>query len=223
MKKKEKEHLKTDPFIHFFESVFVFIRSHRRWIVMGAAVVALVILTLLLLLLLSNLSSSGENTLYAEAFRVRNDGKMTLDQKITALQGMKFKRGISASGQLFLAALHYEKGELAKAEAVLKAMPASRVGLLNDEKHALYARVLAAGGRSAEAEAVLNRLLAEKKTVVARELILLQLARLQRQDKRDAEAAATLQRILAEHPNTPGAMEAQNLLSAIESPAPAAP
>ncbi len=223
MKKKEKEHLKTDPFIRFFETAFAFIRSHRRWIVMGAAAVALVVLTLLLLLLLSNLSSSGENALYAEAFRVRNDGQMTVDQKISALQGMRFKRGISASGRLFLAALHYEKGELAKAEAVLNAMPASRMGLLNDEKHTLYARVLAAGGRIAEAEAVLNRLLTEKKTVMARELILLQLAKLQQQDKRDGEAAATLQRILAEHPNTPGAMEAQNLLSAIEGPAPTAP
>ncbi len=223
MKKKEKEHLKTDPFIHFFETAFAFIKSHRRWIVMGAAAVALAGLTLLLLLLLSNLSSSGENALYAEAFRVRHDDKMTPDQKITALQGMKFKRGISASGRLFLAALNYEKGELAKAEAVLNAMPASRVALLNDEKQTLYAQVLAAGGKSAAAEAVLNRLLAEKKTVMARELILLQLAKLQQKGQRDAEAAATLQRILAEHPNTPGAMEAQNLLSAIDNPAPAAP
>lgn len=223
MKKKEKEHLKTDPFIRFFETAFVFVKSHRRWIVLGAGAVALAGLAVLLLLLLSNLSSSGENALYAEAFRVRNDAKLTLDQKITALQGMKFKRGISASGRLFLAALHFEKGELAKAEAVLKAMPASRVGVLNDEKHALSARVLAAGGRIAEAEALLNRLLADKHTVMARELILLQLARMQQQDKRDAEAAATLQRILAEHPNTPGAMEAQNLLSAIDNPPPPAP
>lgn len=109
MKKREKEHLKTDPFIHFFEMAFVFIRNHRRWIVMGAAAVALVVLTLLLLLMFGNLSASGENALYAEAFRVRHDGKITLDQKITALQGMKFKRGISASGHLFLASLHYEK------------------------------------------------------------------------------------------------------------------
>jgi tetratricopeptide (TPR) repeat protein len=223
MKKKEKEHLKTDPFIRFFETAFAFIKSHRRWIVMGAAAVALVVLALMLLLLFRNLSSSGENTLYAEAFRVRNDGKMTLDQKIAALQKMKFKRGISASGRLFLAALHYEKGELAKAEALLTAMPASRLRLLNDEKHALYAQVLAAGGKSAEAEAVLNRLLAEKKTVLSRELILIQLAKLQRKDRRYAEAAATLQRVIAEHPDTPGAMEAQSLLSTIANPAPTAP
>ena len=223
MKKREKEHLKTDPFIHFFEMAFVFIRNHRRWIVMGAAAVALVVLTLLLLLMFGNLSASGENALYAEAFRVRHDGKITLDQKITALQGMKFKRGISASGHLFLASLHYEKGELAKAEAVLTTMPASRLGLLNDEKLALYAQVLAARGKSSEAEAVLNRLLADKKTVLAPELILIQLAKLQQKENRDAEAVATLQRVLAEHPDTPGAMEAQNLLSTIEKQAPTAP
>jgi predicted negative regulator of RcsB-dependent stress response len=217
MKKKEKEHLKADPFVHFVEQAIAFLKNNRRPLLAGAAAVVLIVLILLAIFLFRNLSSSGENRLYAEAFHVSHDGKMTVEQKIARLQDMKFRNGISASGRLFLAALLYEKGDLAKAESVLLAMPKSRVALLNDEKHLLYAQVLAAKGKGAEAEAVLNRILGEKKTVMAREIILLQLAKMQIKGQRSAEAAVLLKRILSEHGNTPGAMEAQNLLATIEA------
>jgi len=219
MKKKEKEHLKADPFVHFFEKTFAFVKINRRLLLAGAAAALLVVLILVAVFLFRNLSSSGENTLYAEAFRVRHDAKMTVEQKIAGLQGMKFRNGISASGRLFLAALLYEKGDLAKAESVLLSMPKSRVALLNDEKHLLYAQVLVADGKGSEAEAVLNRLLTDKKTVMAKEIVLLQLARMQLKGKRNAEAAAALQRVLSEYGGTPGAMEAQSLLATLEAPA----
>ncbi len=95
-------------------------------------------------------------------------------------------------------------------------MPKSRVAMLNDEKHPSTAQVLAAGGKPAEAEAVLNRMLTDKKTAMAKELILLQLAKMQIKNQRNEEAAATLKRILSEYANTPSAMEAQNLLPALE-------
>ena len=217
MKKKEKAHLKADPFVHFFEKTFAFVKNNRRPILLGTGVVLLIVLTLLAVFLFRNLSSSGENKLYAEAFRVRRDAKMTVEQKIAGLQGMKFRNGISASGRLFLAALLYEKGDLAKAESVLLAMPRSRIALLNDEKHVLHAQVLAAGGKGTEAEAVLNRMLTDKQTVMAKEIVLLQLAKMQLKDKRNAEAAVALKRILSEYGGTPGAMEAQNLLATVEA------
>jgi len=219
MKKKEKEHLKADPFVHFFEKTFAFVKINRRLLLAGTAAALLIVLILVAVFLFRNLSSSGENKLYAEAFRVRHDAKMTVEQKIAGLQGMKFRNGISASGRLFLAALLYEKGDLATAESVLLAMPKSRVALLNDEKHLLYAQVLVAGGKNSEAEAVLNRLLTDKKTVMAKEIVLLQLARMQLKGKRNAEAAASLQRVLSEYGGTPGAMEAQSLLATLEAPA----
>jgi len=219
MKKKEKEHLKADPFVHFFEKTFAFVKINRRLLLAGTAAALLIVLILVAVFLFRNLSSSGENKLYAEAFRVRHDAKMTVEQKIAGLQGMKFRNGISASGRLFLAALLYEKGDLATAESVLLAMPKSRVALLNDEKHLLYAQVLVAGGKNSEAEAVLNRLLTDKKTVMAKEIVLLQLARMQLKGKRNAEAAAALQRVLSEYGGTPGAMEAQSLLATLEAPA----
>jgi hypothetical protein len=217
MKKKEKEHLKADPFAHFIQQSLSFLKDHRRSFLLGAAAVALVVLVLLAVLLLGGARASGENARYAEAFRVRNDAALSADEKIAALRKMTFGRGISASGHLFLAALHYEKGDLAGAESALRAMPRSRMALLNDEKLVLHAQLLAALGRGAEAEAELGRLLALKKTALARELILLQLAKLQRKGRREAEADATLKRIVAEHAGTAAAAEAQGLLAELET------
>ncbi|MBN2345724.1 MAG: hypothetical protein JXO51_04975 [Candidatus Aminicenantes bacterium] len=215
MKKKEKEHLKDDPFIRFFEKAFTLFRSHRRRILMAAGVAVLAVLLLLAVMQVRRLSVAGENRLYAEAFRVRTSDTLSLEQKIAALEKMKFKNGVSAAGRLFLAALYFQKGDLAKAGSVLETMPASRVALLNDEKHVLHARVLEAGGKLAEAEGVLQRLLDGGKTAMARETILLQLAALQTKGKRNAEAAATLKRIQSEFPDTPSAMEARNLLDSL--------
>jgi predicted negative regulator of RcsB-dependent stress response len=217
MKKKEKDHLKADPFVHFVEKTITFFRNNRRQIIAGAGIAALAVILLLAVFLFKNLSSAGENKIYAEAFRVRNDAKMSVDQKIAKLQEMKFKKGISAAGRLFIAALYYEKGDLAKTEAVLTEMPTSRIAMVNDEKHTLYAQVLAAGGKIAEAEGVLNRMLTDKKTAMAKALILMQLAKMQIKNQRKEEAAAAFKRIMSEYPDTPSAMEAQNLLSTIES------
>ena len=216
MKKKEKDHLKADPFINFFEKSIHYFLNNRRRILAAAGIAALAIVMLLAVFFFKNMSAASENKVYGEAFRVRNDEKMSVDQKIAKLQELKFKKGISAAGRLFIAALYYEKGDLQKAEAVLKESPASRIALLNDEKKTLTATILAAGGKVKEAESLLNGMLADKETVMAKELILLQLAKMQIGNQRQEEAAAGLKRILSEYANTPGAMEAQNLLTAIE-------
>lgn len=217
MKKKEKEHLKADPFVHFFEETYAFFKNNRRGILIAAGVAALAVIILLAVFWFQNMSSTSENRAYAEAFRVRTDAKLSVDQKISRLQAIKLKKGISAAGGLFIASLYYEKGDLQKAEATLAAMPASRVAMVNDEKQALTATVLAAGGKFREAESLLNFMLTGKKTVMAKDLILLQLAKMQIKNRQKEEAAAGLKRIQSEYANTPSAMEAQTLLTAIES------
>lgn len=219
MKRKEKEHLKADPFVHFFEQALAFYKHHRRNIFLGAGAVLLAVIVLLAVFLFQNLSSTGENKLYAAAYRVQTSADLSVDRKIAKLQGMKFGNGISAAGRLFLASLLYEKGDLAKAEAVLKEMPKSRVAMINDEKRTLSAQVLAAGGKKAEAEAVLEAMLTDKKTAMAKEIILLQLAKMRIKNQRNEEAAAALKRILSEYPDTPSANEAQTLLPAVEGAA----
>ena len=219
MKKKEKDHLKADPFVNFMQQALAFFKNNRRPLLIGAGIAALAAVILLAVFLFNNLSSSSENRRYTEAFRVHHDEKIGVDQKIAALQKLKFGRGISASGHLFLAALYYEKGDTQKAEAVLSAMPKSRVALVNDEKNALLAQVLAADGKGAEARGVLERLLADKNTVIAKELVLMQLAKLHLREKRNDEAIATLKRVLAEFAETPSAGEARTLVSTMETSA----
>ena len=150
MKRKEKEHLKADPFVHFFEKAFAFFknnRRHRSWPARASR--SWSSSSCWPFSCSSNLSSAGENKLYAEAFRIRNDADMTVDQKIAKLQEMKFRKGISAAGRLFLAALHYEKGDLAKAEAVLAGNAQQpRRHASTTKSTLLYAQVLAAGGKS---------------------------------------------------------------------------
>jgi predicted negative regulator of RcsB-dependent stress response len=219
MKKKEKEHLKADPFVNFFEKTWTFYKNNRRSIFLGGGAAVLVVILLLAFFLFRNLSSAGENKLYAEAFRIQTATDMSVDQKIAKLQEMNFRNGISASGRLFLAALLYEKGDLAKAETVLKEMPGSSVDMVNDEKQTLYARVLAAEGKISEAEAVLQRLLADQETAMAKDLILMQLAKMRIKDGRKEEADAALKQLLSEYPDTPSASEAQGLLSSVEGAA----
>lgn len=219
MKRKEKEQLKADPFVHFMQQALAYVKGHRRPLLIGAGIVALGAVILLAVFLFRNLSSVGENKVYAEAFHVQNDAAQSPDQKIAALQKLKFKRGISAAGHLFLAALYYEKGEMRKADDALAAMPRSRVALLNDEKQVLLARVLAADGKAAEAQSALERLLTGKKTAMAKDLVLMQLAEMHMHDMRNAEAIAALKRIMAEYGETPSAMEARNLLAKLEGSA----
>ena len=130
---------------------------------------------------------------------------------------MKFKKGISSVGQLFIAALYYEKGDLANAEKTLQQYSGSRIAIINDQKKTLEAQVLAAGGKSQEAMNLLKRMLEDKQTQMGKELIIMMLAKIQIKSLRQEEAVSSLKRIISEYPNTPSANEAQTLLSASEA------
>jgi predicted negative regulator of RcsB-dependent stress response len=214
MKRKEKEHLKADPFVNFFETAYAFFKNNRRPILAGAGIVLLVAITLLAIFFFSNLSVAGENKLYASAFAIRNNSNLSIEQKIGKLQELKFKNGISSAGRIFIAALYYEKGDLANAEKALQQCPDSRIPIINDQKQLLSSRLLAAAGKNREAMDLLKRMAEDKKTAMNKEVILLLLAKLQAKNRLQEEADSTLKRIVNDYPNTASAMEAQNLLSA---------
>ncbi|MCX6556538.1 MAG: tetratricopeptide repeat protein [Candidatus Aminicenantes bacterium] len=214
MKRKEKEHLKADPFVHFFEQALTFFKNNRRPILAGAGIALLLVIILLAILLYSSLSAAGESKLYASAFAIRNDGSLSIEQKIAKLQELKFKNGISGAGRIFIAALYYEKGDLADAEKTLQQCPDSRIPVINDQKQLLSSRLLAAAGKNREAMDLLKRMVEDKKTALNKEVILLLLAKLQANNRLQQEADSTLKRILNEYPNTASAMQAQNLLNA---------
>jgi predicted negative regulator of RcsB-dependent stress response len=218
MKKKEKEHLKADPFVHFFETALAFFKNNRRPLMVGAGIGLLAAVVLLAIFFFSSLSVARENRLYASAFAIRNDGGLSSEQKIAKLQELKFKNGISAAGRIFIAALYYEKGDVANAEKALQQCPDSRIPVVNDQKRLLSSRLLAAAGKNREAIDLLQRMAEDKKTAVNREVILLILAKLQAANRLQPEAESTLKRIVSEYPNTGSAMEAQTLLGAGAGP-----
>jgi len=216
MKRKEKEHLKADPFVHFFEQAVAFFRNNRRLLLSGAGIALLLVIALLAVFFFTNLSAAAENKLYASAFSIRNNSGMKLDQKISKLQELKFKKGISSVGQLFIAALYYEKGDLPNAEKTLQQYSGSRIAIINDQKKTLEAQVLAAEGKSQEALNLLKQMLEDKQTQMGKELIILMQAKIQSKSLRQEEAVSSLKRIISEYPDTPSANEAQTLLSASE-------
>jgi len=217
MKRKEKEHLKADPFVHFFEQAVAFFKNNRRLILGGAGIILLLVIIMLTVFFFTNLSAAGENKLYASAFSIRNKTGMSIDQKIAKLQEIKFKKGISSVGPLFIAALYYEKGDLVNAEKTLRQYSGSRIAVINDQKKTLEAQVLAAGGKSQEALNLLKQMLEDKQTQMGKELIILMQAKIQGKSLRREEAISSLKRIISEYPNTPSANEAQTLLSASEA------
>ena len=217
MKRKEKEHLKADPFVNFVEKAITFLKNNRRLLLAGAGIALLLVIALLVVFFFTNLSAAGENKLYASAFSISGNTNMSIDQKISKLQELKFKKGISSVGQLFIAALYYEKGDLPNAEKTLQQYSGSSIAIINDQKKTLEAQVLAAGGKSQEAMNLLNRMLEDKQTQMGKELIIMMLAKIQTKNLRQEEAVSSLKRIISEYPNTPSANEAQTILSASEA------
>jgi predicted negative regulator of RcsB-dependent stress response len=222
MKKKEKEHLKADPFVHFFENALEFVKNNRRLILSAAGVLLLLVVVLVAAFFITGLSAASENKIYASAFRIRSDAALSIDQKIGQLRELKFKKGISSAGRLFIAALYYEKGDLANAEKALAEFSGSRLPILNDQKKMLEAQLLASAGKSQPAIDLLQRMVDDRKTVLGKDLVMLALARIQLDSQRREQAGASLKRIVSEYPNTSSAMEAQNLLKQIEGGDPAA-
>jgi predicted negative regulator of RcsB-dependent stress response len=217
MKRKEKEHLKADPFVHFVEKAINFLNNNRRLILVGAGGALLLVIVLLAVFFFTNLSAAGENKLFTSAFNIHNNTTMSIEQKISKLQELKFKKGISSVGYLFIAALYYQKGDLPNAEKTLRQFSGSSIAIINDQKKTLEAQVLAAGGKSQEAINLLNLMLEDKQTQMGKELIIMMLAKIQIKSLRQEEAVSSLKRIISEYPNTPSAQEAQTLLSSSET------
>lgn len=214
MKRKEKEHLKADPFVHFFELALAFFKNNRRFILAGAGIVLLLLIVMLSVFFFADLSAASENKIYASAFSIRNDTAMSIDQKIGKLHELKFKKGISSAGRLFIAALYYEKGDLANAEKTLRQYSSSRIAIINDQEKILEAQVLAATAKNREAMDLFKQMLEDKETAMGKELVILMLAKMQTKNQLREEAVASLKRIISEYPNTPSAQEAQTLMSA---------
>lgn len=215
MKKKEREHLKEDPFQHFIEKAYETLRKYQKMILIGiGAIVAVIIIIILVVFIKSNIAS-GENRTYSYALRIKNAEWLNVDQKIEKLAKLNSKSGISAAVKLFLASLYFEKGDLAKANEVLKSFSKSSSGLINSEKKLLEAEILNASDKSKEALDLLNTLFVDPKSEVPKDFTLLKMAKIQLKNGQLETATTNLNKILDDYPQSFYTTEAKNLLKGL--------
>ncbi len=216
MKKKEKEHLKEDPFQLFIESALGFLKTYKNQIFAGVGAIALIIIIVVAVTYFRNASIDSENTLYSQAVEIQESEKLNIDQKIEKLAQLENKKGISASIKLSLAALFYQKGDMKKAQESLDQFSGSKFKLLTDKKQLLQAEIFNASGKTKEALDLLHKLFSDTKCEVAKDYILLKMSRIQVKTNERETAAANLKKLQDEYPTSMYRLDAQQLLDKIE-------
>ena len=216
MKRKEREHLKEDPFQIFFKKIVEVIKRYKNEIFIGLGVIGALIILLVVVLWFKAGSITQENQTYSKAIEIRADNTITLDQKIEKLSQLKSKKGISSSIVLTIAALHFEKGDLQKASDTLAAFNGSKFQLINDKKTMLDADILSASNKKKEAVDMLFKLYSDPKTEIAKDYLLLKMAQLQAKTGQINTAITNLEKLTEEFQQSPYSREANLLLSQLE-------
>lgn len=216
MKKKERAHLKEDPFQIFIEKTIGMLRRFKGKIFIGFTVVVAIVIIIVFVNFLRTGSISTENRLYSEALKIQNSTTLTLEQKIKKLTKLDSKKGISSFNKISLAALYFEKGDIKKAKEVLDKFPASKFKLINDKKKLLDADILNASGKGKEALDQLYKIFLDPESEIAKDFLLLKMARIQVKTEQFETAVANLKKITNDYPQSFYRHDAQELLSEIE-------
>jgi thioredoxin-like negative regulator of GroEL len=216
MKRKEREHLKEDPFQQFITLVLETLRKYKKEIFLGIAAAAVVVVILVVVAIIQSYTISAENQLYAQALSIKNDENLSVEQKVEQLGQLESKGGISASIKLLLASLYFEKGDVKKSKEILDNFPTSKIKLLNDQKKLLEADILISSMKQDEALDLLNQLLNDPKSEIAKDFILLKMARVQAKTEQTETAVANLNKIIDEYPQSAYSFDARNLLNELE-------
>jgi thioredoxin-like negative regulator of GroEL len=216
MKRKEREHLKEDPFQQFIANALDILKKYKKEIFLGVSAVVAVALIFVVVAIFKNVSISTENKLYGQALSIKNDDKLSVDQKIQQLEQIKTKSGISASIKLILASLYYEKGDMSKAKEILDNFPNSDIKLLNSQKKLLEIDILISLDKKQEALDLLNQMLAASKSEISKDFILFKMAKIQANSQQTKTAVANLNKIIDDYPQSVYSYEARMLLNELE-------
>jgi predicted negative regulator of RcsB-dependent stress response len=216
MKRKEREHLKEDPFQQFIQKVLAIFNQYKKLILIGLGAVVAIGIIIAAAAVIQSLSVGSENRLYAEAVKIKNDETLSVEQKIEKLGQMPGKSGISASVKLFLASLYFEKGDLEKSKEALNGFSKSKYQLINDQKTLLEADILIASGKTKEALELLNKLVSSSRVEVAKDYVLLKMARIQAKMDQGEAAINNLNKIIDDYPQSFYSYEARRLLTELE-------
>jgi len=216
MKKKEREHLKEDPFQLFIQKILDILQQFKKEILFGVTAVAVIIVVIVVISFLKAGSVTTENKLFSEALEIQKSESLTLDQKIEQLTQLENKSGISSSISLSLAALYFEKGDMQKAKEVLDNSPTGKFRLIIDKKKLLEAEIANASGKDIEALDMLYKLFSDPNAQIAKDYVLLRMARIQVKVKEIDTAIANLKKLTEDYPQSYYSRNARDLLNEIE-------
>jgi len=216
MKKKEREHLKEDPFQLFIQKILDILQQFKKEILFGVTAVAVIIVVIVVISFLKAGSVTTENKLFSEALEIQKSESLTLDQKIEQLTQLENKSGISSSISLSLAALYFEKGDMQKAKEVLDNSPTGKFRLIIDKKKLLEAEIANASGKDKEALDMLYKLFSDPNAQIAKDYVLLRMARIQVKVKEIDTAIANLKKLTEDYPQSYYSRNARDLLNEIE-------
>lgn len=217
MKRKEREHLKEDPFQQFISYVLEILKKFKKEIYIGLTAVVAIIVVIILVGFIQSLSISSENKLFSEALNIKNDKDMTIDQKIEKLSEINSKSGISASAKLILASLYFEKGDIKKSKEIIDQFSDSKIKLLNEQKKLLEADILISSDKEKDGLDLLNQILVDPKSEIPKDFILIKMAKIQAQNDQEKTAAiANLNKIIKEYSQSRFYFEAKTLLDKLE-------
>jgi predicted negative regulator of RcsB-dependent stress response len=217
MKKKEREHLKEDPFKEFIGKTYETIRSFKREIFIAMIAVIGIAVIVAAISVYNFYSARAESRMFSEVVRIKTDENLSVDQKIEKLKKMDSKGGVTASIDLYIAGFYYEKGDLGKAKEALKKYSSSGVKILNAQKTLLEADILSAENKQKEALDILNKLVSDPKSVLAKDFVLLKMAKIQIKAGQTDTAKTNLSKILDDYPQSAYGFEAKELLDELGS------
>lgn len=216
MKRKEREHLKEDPFQEFIEKVLEQLRKYKKPILLGIGAVFVLVVVLVLLNYFRVGSISSDNELYAEALKIEQSTTLKPEEKIEKLNQLDTKRGVSSSIKLTLASLYFEKGEIQKAQEVLAQFPGSRYRIINDKRDLLEAELLNASEKSKEALDKISAMFSDPECLLAKDYLLFRMARIQSKAQQVELAINNLKKLQEEYPSSMYRTDAQNLLNKLK-------
>lgn len=216
MKKKERAHLKEDPFINLFEKVIDKIRQFKREILFALGICLALGIIILVIIFFKSQSIANDNQLYSRALEIKNSITLDSNQKIKELSQLENRSGISSAIRLFIASLYFENGEFKKAEETLSHFRSSHLKIVDDQKKLLEAEILAASDQEREAIDILNKILSDGKSELAKDFILLKIARIQIRVNQNQSAITQLNKLVSEFPQSVYADEARTLLQNLE-------
>jgi len=82
MKRKEREHLKEDPFAAFIETVLNKFSELKKEILTILGVIVLIGIIIVVVLFLRSSSVDSDNTVFSKAIAIRQSNDLSTDQKL---------------------------------------------------------------------------------------------------------------------------------------------